>query len=135
MTFSQKKLGCCLACGQEVYQVLSYYTEGPLEGHPNRVGPMLATGCQVEFFLSDGSTADVAFCRDCAGQLRPADYWPAWVACWKRAQLAFEIDGRRPAEQRLRLLPMLQVWPVGVKCWRKEAQESHRLVLARKTDD
>lgn len=145
MTFGPKKLGCCLACGKEVYQVLGYFTEGPLDGHPNRVGPMLtadkievpdqqAVGVQVEFLLSDGTEADVAFCRDCAAALTPADYYPAWEACIARGMLGFEIE-RRPRGEMLRaMVPTAQLWPVAVMLWRKEAPEINKLVLARKTE-
>ena len=143
LPFPPKRLACCLGCGREVYQIISYHTEGPLAGHPNRVGPMLTperiddparqgVGVQVEFLMSDGAEADVAFCVDCAAALTPDDYQPAWEACVARGLLSYEVAGRPVQEMRRAMLPMAQLWPVAVTLWRKQIPELPRLVLARR---
>lgn len=132
MNFPPKKLGCCLACERECFEVLGTHEAGPLAGHPNRLGPMLPHGLQIGFLLSDGSEADVTFCRDCADQLQPEDYQVAWEACLVRGIQSFEISGRPRAEMVQAMLPVVQKWPIAVRYWRREAPEINRLVLARK---
>ena len=131
-TFEPKRLGCCVCCGAECYQVLGVQETGPLAGHPNRLGPMLECGVQVEFLLSDGSEADVTCCVECAKTLTPEDYQRVWETCLARGIQSFEVAGRPRREMLAAMLPLFQLWPVAVKLWRREAPEINRLVLARK---
>ena len=132
MNFGPKRLACCLSCLRECFEVLGVHETGPLAGYPSRVGPMLPHGVQVGFLLSDGTEADVTFCRDCASQLTPEEYQAAWDACVDRSILALEISGRRRREIVRAVLPLAKKWPVAVIYWRQEDREIGRLVLARK---
>lgn len=129
-----KRLGCCLGCDREVYEVVGYHTEGPLTGHPNRLGAMLPHGLQVEFLLSNGVQIDVAFCRQCAQTLHSDEYQAVWEACLARAKFSYETVGRSQKEILLKLGPQSQMWPVAMTLWRKEAPEFNQLVLARREE-
>ena len=134
MNFSPKKLGCCLGCDRECFEVLGTHPDGPLEGHPNRLGPMRPHGVQVGFLLSDGTEADVTFCRTCAAALTPADYPAVWEACLVRGILSHQVAKRPHKELLTTMLPLMRKWPVAVAYWRTENQEIGRLVLAGKEE-
>ena len=127
-----KRLGCCLRCDRECYEVLGTHQDGPLAGHPDRLGPMLPHGVQVGFLLSDGTEADVTFCRDCAAALRPGDYQEVWEQCLDRGITSFAVAGRPRREMIAAMLAPVQKWPLAVLYWRQESRELNRLILAKK---
>ena len=67
-------LGCCTRCDEPMYEIRETHPGG----RPKKLGPMLESGTQVEFLLSDGSEVALSFCRPCADALTPADYQPIW---------------------------------------------------------
>lgn len=113
--FGPKQIGRCLQCRQDVHEVLETHPEGhPLAGHPSRVGKQLDIGTQVRCLLSNGTTADIAFCLDCATALEPADYWPLWLACVDRQDLALQLAGRSDQVRRAERLKGLDVFPLTI---------------------
>ena len=127
-----KRAGCCCCCAEPVYAVLEVMTDGPLTGHPRRLGPQLDAGTQVEFLLSDGSEADVSFCLVCAAHLTPADYQKVWECVIDRALLAFRVAGRAATEQRMAVESYRRIFPIAVVRWRREGREINRLVVDRR---
>lgn len=61
-----KKPGCCTLCEKEVFEVKQRFTEAPLERWPRFVGRPAEEAMRLTFTLSDGSEADITFCRECA---------------------------------------------------------------------
>src|SRR5574341_2292917 len=115
-----KRAGCCTCCIEPVYEVRDTWADGPLAGHPRRLGPMLDTGTQVTLLLSDGSQADVALCLDCARHLRPEFYSALWRACLRRQDLSLELAGRSMNERKAALAHLRARWPLGRVGHRRE---------------
>ena len=124
--FPSKRPGCCICCSTEVYTVHARDDDG----RPTRLGPMLETGCQVEFLMSDGSEADIACCVDCARTLAPEDYLPLWRGVVDANARA--LAHRPKNEQRRLLAASMRVWPVALKLCRREDQAAGRLVVDRR---
>lgn len=115
-----KQAGRCLCCAQDCYEVREVWTEGPLTGHPRRLGPQLDHATQVTFVLTDGSQADVTFCDDCARALEPAHYRALWLRIVERQDLSLTIAGRGDNDRRLSRTALLEKYPVGVVGRRRE---------------
>jgi hypothetical protein len=124
-----KKAGSCLCCAAPTYEIRDVHPDGPLAGHPRRVGAQLPHGVQVAFLLSDGSEADVSFCVPCARALTPASYQRAWAMIIRRVALAADLSGRRALDRRLAIAPFARVFPIAVLRWRREDRELNRLVV------
>lgn len=113
--FGPKQSGRCLACSQDVYEIRSVYdAPHPLAGHPKALGPPLPNQTQVRFLLANGTTADVAFCLDCAAALEPDDFWPIWRACVARNDLALKLAGRSETVRRADWLAMSEWFPLAI---------------------
>jgi len=121
-----KQTGRCCCCLTDCHEIRAVFTDGPLAGHPSRVGPQLDCGTQVEFLLSDGSEADVTFCFDCATRLQPAHYQALWQACGDRLELSLRGQGRRPQEITMARAAWDAHWPVAVLRCRKELPDLGR---------
>lgn len=129
-----KAVGRCLCCAEsvhDVYQVLDQPGH-PLDGHPVRIGPQTALATQVEFLLSDGSEADITFCRPCADALRPAHYIEVWRACVERGDLSLRLAGRSENARLVAKARGLAQWPVGI-LRRRLAVEDGQLVVDRRS--
>jgi hypothetical protein len=124
MTFQEKRPGCCLACGREVYAVVDYFpADHPWAGQPRTLGRQLDHGTQVEFLLPDGSEADISFCVPCASRLTPADYSALWACVLDRTDATLRVAGRREAERRMTLAPLMRAWPMAKLRARREIPE------------
>lgn len=115
-----KAAGCCTCCREEIYEVYDRWTDGPLAGHPRRLGPMLEHGTQVEVLLSDGSTADIAMCLPCAQALVPEAYSALWRACVRRQNLSLQLAGRSANERKVAHAHLARLWPLALLRRRRE---------------
>lgn len=132
MIFGPKRAGCCLACGEAVYEVKQTWQEGPLAGSPRRLGPMLENGCQVELLMSDGSEADIACCVECAGRVTPDELPAIWSACLDHLQLVLSLSGKSENEQRALVAAAMRVYPVALLRKRREGVMAGHLVVDRR---
>lgn len=114
------KYACCLCCGEPVFDVLETHAEGPFADSPARIGLMTEEGTQVEFLLSDGSVAHVAFCVTCARNLRPEHYQTVWEKNVEAHDVLCGIARRTPNQRRAILRRAMRVWPVAVLKWRRQ---------------
>lgn len=111
--FSQtKRVGCCVCCGEETYDAVAYCVDegSPLHGHPVSVGRQKVSGTLVVFLLSNGSTADISFCLDCAQALTPADYPALWTCCCNRSRLSLQLAERSLNEQKVKDAAFCALW-------------------------
>lgn len=132
LTFGPKKVACCLCCQQECFHVYAYdKNEGPMKGHPVRVGPQLECWTQIEFLLSDGTEADITFCIDCAKKVKPEHYQVIWGACIDRFNMGFSISNRSANERKAGLLHLMRIYPIALLRLRRVDQEG-RLVVDRR---
>lgn len=127
-----KQIGRCLCCGGDCYEIRGVITDGPLAGHPNRVGRMLPDGLQVEFLLSDGTECDITFCVACARNLVPEHYARVWDRVLDRTHLSVTVANRRPVERQLALRQVLAVYPVAILRWRREGAEINSLIVDKR---
>ena len=70
-----KRPGHCHICGSECREIVSKHTKGKLKGEPIQFGDWHENAWRRTFELSDGSTCDITFCRDCVDD---ADYGKIW---------------------------------------------------------
>jgi hypothetical protein len=117
-----KRAGCCTRCDREIYEVRDTFAEGPLAGHPRRLGPMLDHGCQVTFQLADGALADVACCVDCANALTPADYQAIWDRVVERVALSSRLARQSDNQRRATITAYRRRYPVAVVGRRCESE-------------
>lgn len=127
MTFGPKVAGACLGCGKPCYAVLQIDTQ---TGRPLAIGAAEEHQTQIEFLLSDGSEADVTFCLECAGEVRPEHYPAIWRACIDA--FAAELGGRSPNERTAKLAAYQQKWIVGQLRKRRHDPESGQIVVDRR---
>ena len=134
MIVATKVLGHCLACCDAVYEVREAWPEGhPLAGQPRLLGKPLDTATQVRFLLSNGTTADVTFCVPCAEMLAPEDFWPCWVACVDRQDLALQLAGRSEPVRRAERLKGLAVFPLAIVGRRRASPDGLPMLDRRST--
>ena len=85
-----KAAGLCTICGAECFEVIARYPEGhTLEGFPLKIGKPINEARRVTFCLSDGTTTDLTFCRDCQIEGRLAHIWDICLRA-----LGWEIKNR-----------------------------------------
>lgn len=61
-----KKLGCCTACGKEVYEIKRRYpVDHPYAKEPIKLGKPIDVTIKT-LLLTDGSTMDLTYCNDCS---------------------------------------------------------------------
>ncbi len=133
--YALKTNGSCLCCRAVVYHVTDYWPDdGPPEfaGTPRRISRPLESATQVMFLMSDGSIADVTFCIECAGQLRPEHYSAVWGACADRLLLSLRLAKRSDNECKAHLAASMAVWPIGVAGKRCEGVEPGSLMIDRR---
>lgn len=129
-----KRLGCCLGCDTEVYDVVQYFpADHPFfPGHPQRVGAMKPEGTQIELLMSDGSAINVTFCIECAQAVTPAVYGVIWRLCIERTLLSLRAAGRRENDLRMQNLGMTRLYPVALLRKLREGVEAGTLVVDRR---
>ena len=130
--FPPKRPGLCVCCGSDVYEIRQRVTDpdSPFHGWPASLGPMLESGTQIELLMSDGSTASIACCLDCAGTVTPADYQRIWETCVDAADVSMR---GRPRNERIALLrQQIAVWPIALVRKRREAPVPWGLVVDRR---
>ena len=132
MTFGPKRAGCCLGCGEAVYEVKQTWEEGPLAGSPRRLGPMLEHGCQVELLMSDGSEADITFCVTDATAITPDDLPAIWSACLDHLDLVLQLSGKSDNERRAHVAAAMRAYPVAILRKRREGVVPGMLVIDRR---
>lgn len=60
-----KRPGHCTLCDEPVREIVRKHTKGKKKGEPVQLGKWLDNAYRVSFLLSDGSVADMTFCKAC----------------------------------------------------------------------
>jgi hypothetical protein len=122
--FPPKQLGRCLQCQTDLHEIREVWPDGhPLAGEPRRLGAQLDIGTQVRFLMSNGSTADIAFCVPCAEALEPADFWPLWRACVARQDVSLRLAGRSLPVRRAEAAMLLDLFPLAIVARRRASPD------------
>ena len=130
MTFGPKRAGHCLACGEPTFEIRERIEPSGTRLETLKLGPMLETGTQVEFLLSDGSSAHLDFCVEDAMRLQPEDYLAAWDAVLDRTEeLATAL---RPNERQRAIQQAARLWPIAVLRWRRQDPSTGQVVIDRR---
>lgn len=75
-----KKTGSCTLCDAEVYEIKTYFPEGPLYGFPRSIGKPLPNAWRVDFALTDGSHCSLTCCESCLPFMTdPANIGAIWA--------------------------------------------------------
>ncbi len=121
-----KKYGCCTFCDAEVYEIKTYFPEGPLQGFPRKTGRPLPSAWRIDYVLTDGSSTTLTSCETCVPKMTDAANFPA---IWAKVVRSFmfeeqpEVRAALPANQRTvaeqehilnELTVLSQNLPVGV---------------------
>ena len=85
-----KTQGICFVCGRECFAVLNYYTDGPFEGQPSRIGHANDDAVRVTMVAVDGSLMQVSVHRGCVDRIDVAKLWAQIME-----RLAFEHRHRK----------------------------------------
>jgi len=132
MNFGPKQVGRCLCCQTDCFEVLETQTEGPLIGHPKRIGPQLECGTQVEFLMSDGTEASITFCIGCANELRIEHYQDVWEACIERNELSLRLADRKENVIKMATAKVQSIFPIDIRRCRRVHPESDMLIVDRR---
>lgn len=98
-----KKTGCCTLCDTEVYEVITYFPEGPLYRFPRKIGKPLPSKVSIDYVLADGSHSTLTSCTSCASQMIDPANFPA---IWRKVVRTFmfeeqdDVRAALPAPQR-----------------------------------
>lgn len=77
-----KKLGCCTACGREVYEIVRRFpSDHAYAKEPIEVGKPIDAVIKT-LLLTDGSTMDLTYCPDC--DVNFSRDWRTVLDAWAR---------------------------------------------------
>ena len=121
-----KKYGCCTLCDTEVYEIKTYFPEGPLHGFPRKTGRPLPSAWRIDYVLADGSHASLTSCESCLANMKdPANFPSLWAKVMRsflfeeypEVRAALPANARTIAEQEHifnELTTLSQKVPIGV---------------------
>jgi len=84
-----KKTGCCTLCDAEVYEIISYFPDGPLLGFPRKIGKALPNAYTVDYILTEGSIASLTCCESCRADMINEAFFPA---IWAKVMRSFMFE-------------------------------------------
>ena len=133
MTFGPKQAGRCLACQVDVHEFKQVHPDGhPRAGAPARLGPQLDHGTQLTLQMSNGAEADIAFCIECANQVRPAHLQEIWSACIDATEVSLRALGRSENQITHAVARQMRLWPVAILWKRRHAMVPGGVMIDRR---
>ena len=115
MTGNRKLTGCCTLCDEEIFTVVSRFTEGPYHGEIKEVGQPLPGAKRLTMVRASGNQSNLSLCAKCqvTPEDMPAIHRKEIAAMVKEREIA--IDTMEQLEWKAKLLRLFE-WdiPIGV---------------------